>query len=730
MAFINLFYLFCIYVFLMSAHALHFPFNGFFDAIVKSPYSLIFFSTAKKSTYLNIKDGSQQIDGNCNTKEVCNKKDEEVQKEDADEKAVEKNDVVTENEETGEEKTYKNNAQDAKENKDSPVSESVVQQEAAIKVEVVPETETIADYKVSKLHVAVKLKEAETGAEKSEAESVDEGNNITNVTVEAALEKKACISKESDSTNIDVVTLQTERESFNQVNNDVDVNDNDNSEKRKKKKRKIFFKNNNSKKKKIIIEDSKKEDTKKKIEDVKDQDAINEINVDDSTQTDNSTLNKINENKNMDNKATDSNKFNTYLIPGIGGSTLIAQYKNAYIESCGKNVLNSKKFRIWFNIIRFFSVVSNIYCILESLKLFYNSENNLYYNRPGVLINVEDYGFLKGVNYLDYIKNTSIYVTKYYSVLSSVFLKNGYKDGENIIGAPYDWRYPLKQQDYQLLKSHIEYSYKMNNHTKTVLIGHSLGGLFINYFLTHAVNKQWKKKYLNSVIYINTPFKGSNKTVRALIHGNKNFISVELGKFAHLYVADNIIKVVGHFLGSLFDLIPYREFYEHDNVIIIINLDTQPIDVNYITSIIKECGIYNKKCYLNKTDLNLAVYTLSTWYELLTDELQTKYKNYEQYRERFFSMDHGISIHCVYSKKYIKGTEYIYFFQNKDLNQDPIIYSEEGDGTVGLESLQACENFYNYKDSKVFENIGHRGILYNDEAVNYIYNLSRVVANN
>ncbi|CRG93870.1 phosphatidylcholine-sterol acyltransferase, putative, partial [Plasmodium gallinaceum] len=415
----------------------------------------------------------------------------------------------------------------------------------------------------------------------------------------------------------------------------------------------------------------------------------------------------------------------TYLIPGVGGSTLIAQYKNAQINSCGKNTLNSKPFRIWLSLGRLFSIISNIYCTFDTLRLSYDEETNLYYNQKGVIIRTEKYGSLKGVDYLDYFSNTGIRLTRYFNFLSSRFISNGYVDGDSIVGAPYDWRYPLYQQNFEVLKAHIEYSYEMRK-TKINLIGHSLGGLYINYFLTRKVDKEWKEKYLNCVIYMNSPFKGSFKTIRALLHGNRDMISFSLSKLAKLSISEGMMKAIGNSIGSLFDLIPYREYYEYDQIVVLMNLDSTPVDQEKIQFLIKSCGLYNQECYTKREDVKLQVFTLSNWHTLLNDELRIRYEKYSPYVDKKFSMDHGIPIYCVYSTDKKKTTEHVLFFQSPDLNKEPYLYFGEGDGTVPLESLKACNNFFNAKEAKHLQNVNHSGILHNSDAAKYIYSKAHV----
>ncbi|CAD2108759.1 lecithin-cholesterol acyltransferase [Plasmodium vinckei petteri] len=417
------------------------------------------------------------------------------------------------------------------------------------------------------------------------------------------------------------------------------------------------------------------------------------------------------------------NKNSVYLIPGLGGSTLIAEYNNAQIESCSSEVLHSKPYRIWLRLSRLFSVKSNIYCLFDTLKLDYDRENKIYRNKPGVIIDVENYGYIKGVAFLDYIKNKPLRLTRYYGIIADKFLENEYVDGKDILSAPYDWRFPLSQQKYHILKSHIEYIYKLKNETKVNLIGHSLGGLFINYFLSQFVDDEWKKKHINIVIHISVPFAGAIKAIRALLYNNKDYTLFKVTSFFKMLISGNLIRTMAQSIGSPFDLLPYRKYYDRDQIVVIINMSEFPIDKKLVQSIVTECGIYNESCYTDREDVRLKIYTLSNWHELLSNDMREKYENYIQYTDRFFSVDHGIPTYCLYSTTKKKNTEYMLFYQNMHFNQDPIIYYGIGDGTIPLESLEACKKLQNVKETKHFEYYKHLGILKNYKVSDYIYNI-------
>lgn len=64
----------------------------------------------------------------------------------------------------------------------------------------------------------------------------------------------------------------------------------------------------------------------------------------------------------------------------------------------------------------------------------------------------------------------------------------------------------------------IEETYAINNNTRVVLIGHSMGNNYILYLLNQKLST-WKKKYIEAFISIAAPWAGSVKTLRLIASG-------------------------------------------------------------------------------------------------------------------------------------------------------------------------------------------------------------------
>ena len=61
-------------------------------------------------------------------------------------------------------------------------------------------------------------------------------------------------------------------------------------------------------------------------------------------------------------------------------------------------------------------------------------------------------------------------------------------------------------------------TYEENQSERVMLLGHSMGNLYIQYLLTHQ-SRQWKEKYIKSFISLAGPWGGAIKSIRLQISG-------------------------------------------------------------------------------------------------------------------------------------------------------------------------------------------------------------------
>jgi pimeloyl-ACP methyl ester carboxylesterase len=84
----------------------------------------------------------------------------------------------------------------------------------------------------------------------------------------------------------------------------------------------------------------------------------------------------------------------------------------------------------------------------------------------------------------------------------------------------------------------IEQTFTKNNNTPVVLLGHSMGNLYILYTL-NQMPQAWKDKYIRSFISLSGPWGGSVKTLRLMASGDWFYILVVCFDCYQQIVIDN-----------------------------------------------------------------------------------------------------------------------------------------------------------------------------------------------
>ena len=99
-------------------------------------------------------------------------------------------------------------------------------------------------------------------------------------------------------------------------------------------------------------------------------------------------------------------------------------------------------------------------------------------------------------------------------------VSEGYVRGESILGAPYDFRFaPHSLTSYfDALKQLVERTYLENGFERVVLVAHSMGGLYAQYFL-RAQTDEWKERYVRAMVSISAPWSGSALMAQAYVSG-------------------------------------------------------------------------------------------------------------------------------------------------------------------------------------------------------------------
>lgn len=209
------------------------------------------------------------------------------------------------------------------------------------------------------------------------------------------------------------------------------------------------------------------------------------------------------------------------LVPGNGGNQLEARLTSEYKPSslfCNRRWLCPVKkdkdgwFRLWFDLSVILAPFTK--CFAERMMLYYDPILDDYHNAPGVETRVPDFGSTQALLYLNpHLKHASAYMSNLVESLE----KLGYVDGENLFGAPYDFRYGLAAEGHPSkvgskflddLKQLIENASTSNGGKPVIVVSHSLGGLFVLQLLIRN-SISWGQKHVKHFIALSAPWGGT-----------------------------------------------------------------------------------------------------------------------------------------------------------------------------------------------------------------------------
>ncbi|KAG9440612.1 hypothetical protein H6P81_020777 [Aristolochia fimbriata] len=205
------------------------------------------------------------------------------------------------------------------------------------------------------------------------------------------------------------------------------------------------------------------------------------------------------------------------LVPGSGGNQLEARLTKEYRASSLLCRLDRGKrddgwFRLWFD--PAVLVPPLLRCFSDRMMLYFDSAADDYRNAPGVETRVADFGSTRSLLYLD--PNLK-HITDYMATLVETLQGIGYRDGDNLFGAPYDFRYGLAAEGHPSrvgsqflhdLKELVERASESNGGKPVILVSHSLGGLFV----LHLLNRNplpWRRKFVKHFVALSAPWGGT-----------------------------------------------------------------------------------------------------------------------------------------------------------------------------------------------------------------------------
>ncbi|KAF6214995.1 hypothetical protein GE061_009743 [Apolygus lucorum] len=237
---------------------------------------------------------------------------------------------------------------------------------------------------------------------------------------------------------------------------------------------------------------------------------------------------------------------------------------------------------------------------------------------------------------------------------------------------------------FDKVKNLVEDTFRINENKKVVFVTHSYGGNMILLFL-RAQTKQWKDKYVRSVISLSSPIGGSMTVFRE--YTKANWI-----RYAPSYMCSNLRKLAQSF-PSMAYLVPSKEIWGNEVIV------STPLK-NYTLRNLKEL------------------------YEDMDDaEGWEMWKDQQPYVSKAMEPP-GVEFHCLYGTNNNQTIAKLVYDHEHQFPNNPRFVMGPGDGSVNLRSLEHCKNWKNQQDQTVyvkhFPNMNHIGIVTDRRMVDYI----------
>ncbi|XP_052142211.1 lecithin-cholesterol acyltransferase-like 1 [Oryza glaberrima] len=194
------------------------------------------------------------------------------------------------------------------------------------------------------------------------------------------------------------------------------------------------------------------------------------------------------------------------VLPGVACSDLEARLTEAYRPSAAR--CGAMKGKGWFPLWKNSSDLSTHRyneCFEEQMSLVYDPVANDYRNFPGVETRVPYFGLVKG-----YHQKWPFDKPWCLTPLIRALEEMGYRDGDNMHGAPYDFRHvpPVPGQESQVYSRYykefmelVEATSKRHRKKKVIILGHSHGGCVALEFVRNTP-LAWRKEYIKHLFLV------------------------------------------------------------------------------------------------------------------------------------------------------------------------------------------------------------------------------------
>lgn len=370
------------------------------------------------------------------------------------------------------------------------------------------------------------------------------------------------------------------------------------------------------------------------------------------------------------------------FVPGDGGSQLQARLNKTerihYI--CA---LQSDWYDIWLNIHLLAPII--IDCLYDNMRLHYNPKTRRAENTPGVEIQARSFGSLESVSYLDalHMPKTDYFET----IIATLEARNNLTRDVDMKGASFDFRRaPNELADYFTnLTALIEGLYLQSGRKPVTLICHSMGCLN-SFYLLNRKNDTWKDKHIKRLVSLGSPWDGSFKAISAMLFGDNLGIPL---------LDANKLRTFQASFPSLMYLFPKEPGFANDRVLV------QSPSINYTLANLDK--LFKDTNFTDQMEI---------WFD--TREIANKLT------------PPNVEIWCLYGSGINTPNKILL---DSDVHEaiSKWKYTEsqgDGDGTVNIESLEACKKFKNLQKKQVivreFEGSDHIDIIRSKPVADYI----------
>jgi len=241
------------------------------------------------------------------------------------------------------------------------------------------------------------------------------------------------------------------------------------------------------------------------------------------------------------------------LVPGDGGSQIEARLNKTEVAHfwCSKT---SDWYDLWLNIEQMLTLL--VSCWVDNVRLVYNPDTHTTSDAPGVETRIPGFGNTSSVEFID--KSMRSFST-YFAMIVAGLVPQGYTRGENIHGAPYDFRRAANEHGeyFTQVKGLIEETFERNNQTQVVLVCHSMGSIMMHYFLQQQT-PAWKEKHIRALVSVAGVWGGTARALKVFAVGD-NLDSWFLNSKNLLWERTN---------PSLAWLMPQQGFWSDDEVLV------------------------------------------------------------------------------------------------------------------------------------------------------------------